>query len=160
MHLITEVQFQQLRERYARCDPQDLDPRIIPTLIALNKIPGVVTIFSCSGHTFVELENNPELCSDQKTDIIIGITEEGLDFIRIAQLWLAELNFNAWATYRPNIKMLRLIYPLQGYRNLYSAWMIQMNLNGKQLGEYGFTDMEQWQSLINFYQMRKAAEQT
>lgn len=143
-------------------EPELIDERIRELVMLINcNIRGVATVFSCSGHTYEELEerheqqrktyeqNNdqgvrvdfPEFnpSSIQEAHIVFVTSEEGEPFLKCFGEWVMSLGHGDWVAHRPELQTFRLM-TLQGKAlgaNAYLAWKLQADFN---LGQEGPED--------------------
>lgn len=112
-HLVSNEDFELLRKRWLKTTQKHLDPRLVTTLSRFNQIKGLVTVFSCSGHTLKEIEKNPELCTDNEIQIIFVINKEGQRFYDVYRKWLDQLSSDKWVDFRPSLSFDKLAWPLR-----------------------------------------------
>lgn len=89
-------------------DCRDIDPRIVDTLKRFNTIKGVVSIWSCSGHTqaeyLLEHPNGNDYESRQDRYIMFAVTEQGVNIFRALESYLQQMSRENWALTRPELK--------------------------------------------------------
>lgn len=136
-HLVSDDDFNQLRGRWLKTLPKHVDTRISAALNKFNQVKGVVTVFSCSGHTKEELLSNPQLSDDNDVQVIFAINEEGQDFIKSYIEWLDKLSVDKWLFMRPKLSLIKLAWPLRvnGPKfKMYNAYELTFEYNREQHG--------------------------
>ena len=154
-HSVSKLNYMRFVERYKQTDPADLDERMIPILERFNKIPGVVSIFCCSGHLVTEPDfDERNHCQSH----IIFAVEEGHSGIheRFSQ-WLSNLTYNDWKISKPQLMMINLMLPFRsiypsGYMDStrYNAWELSLDFHSD-AGEDAVKESNRlWTSLLNY----------
>lgn len=164
-HYITEKQLAVLKKRnqlVIESSYENIDRGIIPLLDIMNKFPGVVTIWSRSGHTIEEQikekenkEDGDKISPLQSYNVIFGITEEGEGFINAFLEWINQLLYDEWLTTRPKLTMLKLNWcfgkditnAAHINKLLYKAWKLDLTYN-----------VSNKVTCYHFYQLRSAME--
>lgn len=115
---LTDDQFDVLTKRYATVDPlKHIDERIRGLVQTLGEQPGVVPIWSCSGHTHEEqLAKDPESESEPDPNddghVIFGINRTGAATIFKLTRFLHEMvdYDKIWRTLRPSLSCKSLLW--------------------------------------------------
>lgn len=122
-------------------DCSDVDPRIVESLKRFNTIKGVVSIWSCSGHTkaeHLEQPKNPNTYESRQTRyIIFAVTEQGVNIFRALESYMQQMDRDDWALLRPELKtsLLNWCFSDRNHANdltlnslrLYPCWNIAMH---------------------------------
>lgn len=116
----------------------DIDPRVVENLKRFNTIDGVVSTWSCSGHTKAEHlathgnTNNYE--SRQDRYIMFVVTEQGANIFHALESYMQQMDRDDWALTRPDLKTCLLNWCFSDRtehielttRRLYPSWCISM----------------------------------
>ncbi len=107
---VTEKQFETLRKRFAlvaEANFKGLDERIIRTVKRLAAVPGVVPIWSCSGHPAAEqLARRPErkVATAQRRHVVFAVCGAKDAFFEGFSDWHLNLPYDKFLNYRPTLK--------------------------------------------------------
>lgn len=120
-------------------DCRDIDPRIVDTVKRFNTIDGVVSTWSCSGHTKAEYllahPNGNNYESRQDRYIMFAVTEQGTSIFRALESYMQQMDRDDWALTRPDLKTCLLNWCFGDGRSdnltlnslrLYPCWSISM----------------------------------
>ena len=91
-HTVSKLNYMRFVERYNQTDPTDIDERMIPILERFNKIPGVVSIFCCSGHLVTEPDFDER--NHRQSHIIFAVEEGQVGIQERFSQWLSNLTWN------------------------------------------------------------------
>lgn len=119
--------FEAVTLRYLTTDPNEYDPRIVPILVEFNKIKGVVSLFSCSGHT--EAERGEKVPRYQSAYILFAASKDSTAFFERYEKYLDTLTVEEYRKLRPTLSTSKRIPPpnLQNKINgLYNAWKLSI----------------------------------
>lgn len=152
MHYVSEETLHKLQARFERLindKTVHVDPKILDLVIKINRIPGIVTCFSCSGHTEEEErarhDANEETKQEdmvrrvfkynpnQQADVIFVATKKGQPFLDAISTWMMKINQFDYRVFKPKLSMLRLLMPIEFEDNSpYSAFKLEAQYNSKQ----------------------------
>lgn len=111
---VTQEQFDILKKRWeqelaAGCP--SIDPRLVDTLKMFNKLPGVVSIWSCSGHTKEEqLKVSEKFESLQERYIIFAIRPGCEPMFEAFSNSGANTDQSDWNITRPHLKTCKVVW--------------------------------------------------
>lgn len=153
-NLLTERDYDGFVERYLQTDLSEIDPRMLPVLQEFNKIPGVVSIWCCSGHTSEEMGGKAPRY--QFPYIIFGATKDAEQMFKRFERWIQTLSVNQWKQHRPKLKTSMLSaapyadkYNLSG--EIYPCWELTIRGDfGKD--KTGQKTMDQFMMLVKYLQ--------
>lgn len=136
--------FETLRQRWMKelaegCP--SIDKRIVKTVKRFNTLPGVVSIWSCSGHTKDEYEANNEMKfynERQERYIIFAANPAAANVFKGFAQYLNDMDRSDWALVRPELITAHLgwafdINPATGKviytMRTYPCWTLQVSYN-------------------------------
>lgn len=122
-HTVPDGDFKKLKERTNQLllNPQGVDKAIVPFLSAFNEIPGVTTVFSCSGGSSEGKSHKPR----PTRFVTLVVTESGFRAIKALHDWMESLSVDAWRRYRPKLVAQRL--RSKNTLSHYPVWVFQTN---------------------------------
>lgn len=153
-NLLAERDYDGFVERYLQTDLSEIDPRMLPVLQEFNKIPGVVSIWCCSGHTVEEMDGKAPRY--QFPYIIFGATKDAELMFKRFERWCQTLTVEQWKQLRPKLKSLMLLNPpkmnsLELSNSLYPCWELSIRGDfGKD--KTGQKTMDQFMMLVKYLQ--------
>lgn len=111
---------------------QNIDKRLVKTLKRFNTLPGVVSVWCCSGHTRAEHEaRNTTLPYEdrQKRNIIFVVAPAAASVFKAFAQYIATMQHNDWALVRPELKTSDLIWCFDDEPTLrrYPIWTLQVS---------------------------------
>lgn len=142
-------------------EPELIDQKILRLVMLINNIPGIATVFSCSGHTLEELERQhtkawndfvdenreteptfnetfPEFEPEdtQVAHVIFVASEEGKEFLVSYGKWLAAMTRDEWILRRPELQAFQLMAKDSEAigSSFYMAWKLQVDFHLSQEG--------------------------
>lgn len=156
MHSVKDDFFQLAKERYTHVRDIDIDTRFIDIVRRFNNIDGVVSMWSCSGHTpeeiYVEMQKYEgdivQPSFNSKSDIIFVVDEKSaLNIITSLSKFVDSFTIEEFLLYRPSINLIQLLSPFKMKSDLlkYNAIQIKMNT---QLSQGDFSVYDQWIKLL------------
>lgn len=137
----------------------DIDPRMVDTLKVFNTLPGVVSIWSCSGHTKEEQEAKNKTFAERQRRHVLFAARPGSEELFVAfSHWCATQDNEDWSLARPELSTFDLVWCFKTLPNgevamgdiggLYPAWKLSMSyFEREDLPAYM---TEQWDSLVRF----------
>ena len=130
-NLLTERDYDGFVERYLQTDLSEIDPRMLPILHEFNKIPGVVSIWCCSGHTVEEMGGKAPRY--QFPYIIFGATKDAEQLFKRFEQWNQTQSVAQWRQTRARLRTSMLTTsPTMDKLNLsttiYPTW--ELNIRG------------------------------
>lgn len=144
-------------------DISDVDKRMIDSLMKFNTIPGVVSIWSCSGHTLKEHEESgaplEHYTERQSREIIFAINEQGWNAVKAFETYCLTMDKDDWGLVRPEISAFQLIWCFDenlSCDRLYPCWCVKMHYNNttdpeSKIAKIIHTQMEAlWDEMITF----------
>lgn len=154
-HTVSKLNYMRFVERYNQTDPTDLDERMIPILERFNKIPGVVSIFCCSGHLVTEPDFDER--NHRQSHIIFAVEEGQVGIQERFSQWLSNLTWNDWKISKPQLMMINLMLPFRsiypsGYIDSarYNAWELAMDFHSD-AGDIAIKEsVRLWDSLLSY----------
>ncbi|QXO10080.1 hypothetical protein pEaSNUABM37_00119 [Erwinia phage pEa_SNUABM_37] len=159
---VSQDQFNVLKRRWeielAEGCPS-IDPRLVESLKAFNALPGVVSIWSCSGHTKAEQEaDNEKFEERQDRNIIFAIRPGSENLFAAFAAWSEVQEHSEWSLTRPVMSTFNLVWCFKEHPDgtitiddiggLYSAW--KLNMSYYEHEDLPFYMSQQWDYLINF----------
>lgn len=123
------AQFKEQWDKYLEEDLPGLDERMKGPMLILNAIPGVVTRFCCSGHTFEErLSSHPTKAYSrvQKRNFIFVVEEGHADIFFAFEILFKLLNKDEFSFCRPSLET-TLLKKNFGESETYPVWVFEMN---------------------------------
>lgn len=113
-HYVTVEQFDILSKRFGLVKESSfggVDARIVPTLEKLSAVPGIVPVWSCSGHPSAEqLRRKPEkpIRVIQSRYVIFSVTGDCADWFTRYDEWCSKLPYEVFLKYRPGLSAIYL----------------------------------------------------
>lgn len=109
-----------------------IDERLVKTLKLFNTLPGVVSVWCCSGHTRAEYEERGDTFPYedlQKRNIIFAATPASATVFKAFTQWLATLEHDDWSLVRPMLKTSDLVWCFDGGIELrrYPIWILEVS---------------------------------
>lgn len=171
-NLVDDADFNKLKYRWdqqlAKGCP-DIDERIVESLKQFNSINGVISIWSCSGHTKAEhLDNNGNVrtyTDRQERYIMFAANQQSTNLFHVLSEYMKQMDREDWALVRPNLhtslltwcfgktdKSLELPeHPLR----LYPCWRLSIHYNNldsdPEMSKDIHMEMERiWLDMINY----------
>jgi hypothetical protein len=153
-NLLTERDYTAFEERYLQTAPEEIDPRMLPVIQEFNKIPGVISIWSCSGHTSEERgEKAPRY---QFPSIIFGATKDAEQMFKRFEKWCQTLSVEQWKRLKPKLNCSMLLSTpitssIELSNPIYPCWGLSIRGDfGKD--KTGQETMDQFMMLVKYLQ--------
>lgn len=122
-HSVDEVLFNAFTTRCQMTDVVDVDARLLEAIAFMNQIPGVATVFSCSGHTAEERDN---ISNDHRAWIQFVVKAGYPQFFEGYQNTLSELKaVNPTLTLKAVQKYIPPDVDGMAF-NIYNCWVIEV----------------------------------
>ena len=168
---VSITQFDTLKQRWAdelRAGCANIDPRITDTLKKFNTLPGVVSVWSCSGHTkaeMIEAKTERFYNNQQARYIIFAATPAAVPVFQAFEHYLRTVDHYDWSITRPELKTYALYWgydkdPVSGLgimtTELYPCWELKIRYNNYDEGSAEDVALlhdaveSAWQGLIDF----------
>lgn len=156
-YLVTDEQFQTLKERYNNYNvDKHADVRIRELVKVMGDVEGFVPVWSCSGHTKEEnIQRFPEEpkkhVSGSKGHIIFAVSEEGETSLnKLLSNYLHDDHYpEVWKVLRPSINFLHLRWPMkiQGIRPGILYPVVELEFRGGNLIKHHPTQMKYFEHI-------------
>lgn len=148
----------------------DIDERIVESLKRFNTIDGVVSIWSCSGHTkaehFVTQGNVRTYTGHQERYILFVVNKQGISVFDALSAYMMQMDRGDWALVRPMLNTSLLTWCFGNGTQpshltadalrLYPCWRISMHYNNltkrkSKMAKVIHDEMERiWLEMIDF----------
>ena len=159
MHSVKDDFFQLAKERYTHLRDCDIDTRFIEIVRRFNNIDGVVSMWSCSGHTPEEIYYEMQKYEgdvvqpsfNSKSDIIFVINaQNSTSMIALLSEFIDTFTIDEFLLFRPSINLIQLLSPFTFKSSIskYNAVQFKMNTQLSQ-GDFGVYD--QWNKLLEHF---------
>ena len=157
-NVLDNARFDILKERTTRVlgTTDALDERMKPSLIKLNTLPGIATVWSCSGHTEEECKAKNKTYNEyQERYVIFVIDESGWEILESFSEWSKQLRKEYWMYFRPRLTTGELVWKLDddrlisSNRQRYPFWEITMSYPDVS-NESREVLEEMWVDMINY----------
>lgn len=139
--IVSKDQFRILKERWQSVEDSNyegIDPRMVSTLCMLNDIPGVVTIWCCSGHTHEELKAaNRRHRGIQRRHVSFAFSNYDVlkKFNEIIEYWRLRQSYVNWSMLRDHFSSYQLVWCFGkkpndvGRLQRYTTWNFEVRYN-------------------------------
>lgn len=157
MHHVTKTFMNYAKARYNETKGSIIDERFVEIVDLFNKIHGVQTMWSCSGHTREEQQitinqYKNELSQplfDNNSDIIFVVSEDHSEkLIKMISTYIESYDVERFLLYRPELRLFKLLAPVRDNGKAFTYNALQIKLKHKLLYD-DFTVYDEWYLLIN-----------
>lgn len=161
-HFVSPGLFDHFVERYKNTNVNSIDPRFVKLIHRLNRLDGIVTLFSCSGHTADEIEERCRTFGKapdrgeyvQQPHIVFVVKDEtGMKVVDDFVEWMDTHADVAFKKYRATLTLMRLrwggifLTDILKKDDTYPAFKISFNLDAKS-NSYGDDPVDDFDVVI------------